>query len=638
MLNKNKDNLHPQDFRNLIIFAIVSILLWSLYEIYVLQPARDNMQKRAHIEKVIAQKELETGVNIIPEVLALPRDEVLNETQRLSFKNDQIFGTINLQGGRIDDLMLAKFHDTLEKKNNVELLSPKDTEYPRFVDFGWISKDANIKLPNAMTRWSISGNDQLSPGNPVILKWDNGQGLVFEREYALDENYAFAVTQSVKNNTAQSVQLFPYGLVTQTGLPEHFQDRWIMHEGPIGFLGEELMQVDYSTVRQSQKIEKDAATGWIGLTDKYWLTALVPQQGDLIKYRFNYSPNIKNKDKGRFQIDYTGRGLDIPAGQMGVNKNHLFAGAKEVLKLDEYEEKLDAPNFNLAVDFGWFWFMTQPFFYILHYLHEAIGNMGIAIICLTVLIRMAVFPLTNTSYRSFAKMKKVSPQIIELRDRHGDDKQKLQQEIIQLYQSEGVNPMAGCLPILIQIPIFFSLYKVFFVTIEMRHAPFFGWIQDLSAPDPTSFVNLFGLLDFTPPSFLMIGVWPCLMLMALLVQKKLNPPPPDKFQRDMMNMFPFFIAYIMSGFASGLVIYWTFSALISIMQQMFIMHRLGVPIYLLGQSEEEEKLEEAVEKGPDVHPLAEMAKEEVEDAMFGNDDDMPEVTPPKPKKSKKRKK
>jgi YidC/Oxa1 family membrane protein insertase len=637
MLN-NKDKMHPQDIRNLIIFGVVSILLWSAFEIFVLQPKKEALMERQRIEQVIAKHEADTGVELVSKPIVRPRNEVIIEADRLKFNNGEIFGTINLVGGRIDDLALSKFYDTLENKNNVVLLSPRDTEHPRFVDYGWVTQDTAIALPDQNTRWGIRGNTELTKDTPVTLVWDNGQGLTFERIYSLDEHYMFRIEQKVINNSGREIQLFPYALVTQTGLPRELNKVWIIHEGPTGFVGNELMQAKYDDMRKEPLRKKNASEGWIGITDKYWLTSIIPPQGELATYRYNYVQNIKDAEKGKYQVDYTGVAMIIPAGGEASSTSHLFSGAKEVLVLDEYEKSLNIPKFNLAVDFGWFWFMTQPFFYILHWLHMHIGNMGVAIILLTIIIRTMVFPLTNTSYRSFAKMKKVSPQIMELRSKYNDDKPRLQQEIVELYSREGVNPMAGCLPILVQIPIFFSLYKVFFITIEMRHAPFVGWIQDLSAPDPTSIFNLFGLLPYEVPAFLMIGVWPCLMLIGMLLQKKLNPPPQDKIQRDMMNIFPFFIVFIMAGFASGLVIYWTFSAFIGILQQMWIMKSLGVPIYLFDKSAAEEKLEKQIEEGVDVHPLAEMVEDDLEEALFGEkDENLPEVSPPKPKKSKKKK-
>ncbi len=637
---KDKDKMHPDDMRNLLIFAFLSILLWSGYEIFILQPKKEAIIKRQQIEKLIAEKEAETGVEIVSKPVVRPRGEVLAQDRRFDFDNGQIGGTISTRGGRIDDLHFDKYFQTMENKDKVVLLSPRDTENPRFIDTGWVAKDQSVRLPDADTIWGLQGNEKLSPGNPVTLVWDNGQGLVFTRTISLDENYMFKIEEAVDNKSGKAVTLYPYGLITQTGIPKEVQNIWIVHEGPIGFLGEELIQSRYPDLKAEGKIEKNADRGWTGITDKYWLTAIIPTPGQMMKFTFNHRPNIKDDAKGRYQVDYTGVAVEIAPGTSGQSQVHVFAGAKEVLKLDAYQKDMNIPNFNLAVDFGWFWFMTMPFFYILHWLHEHVGNMGIAIITLTILIRSAVFPLTNTSYRSFAKMKKVAPLISDLRESYGDDKQKLQEEIVKLYSREGVNPLAGCLPIFVQIPIFFSLYKVFVVTIEMRHAPFFGWIHDLSAPDPTNIFNLFGLIPFDPPSFLHAGVWPCMMLVIMIIQKRLNPPPQDKIQRDMMNIFPFVICYMMASFASGLVIYWTFSGLISIAQQMIIMRSLGVPIYILGQSEEEEKLEKAIDKGPDVHPLAQMAEEEVEKALGDHSEDGapgPEVTPPKPKRKKKKK-
>lgn len=645
---QNNNNMHPHDIRNLIIFGIVSISLWILFEMYVLQPQKERIKERQRIERMIAEKEAETGIDILPRVVVRERDSVLGESGRIRFDNGVVKGSINLRGGRVDDLALKNYFQTLGGDEHVIILSPRDTENPRFVDYGWTSRDDSIRVPDQNTQWNISGNTELSHENPITLIWDNGRGLVFERVFSLDENYMFTVEQRVINTTGRSVQLFPYALITQTGLPREFTNMWIMHEGPIGFIGNELLQVKYDELRKDQRREKTADSGWIGITDKYWLTSIIPPQGVTAKFRYTHTQNLRDPDKGRFQVDYTGSVVEIPAGETASTSSNLFVGAKEVLVLDAYEKSLNIPKFNLAVDFGWFWFMTMPFFYLLHWIGLYVGNMGVAIIVLTLIIRMMVFPLTNTSYRSFAKMKKVSPQIMELRDKYGDDKQKLQQEIVAMYSREGVNPMAGCLPILIQIPIFFSLYKVFFVTIEMRHAPFFGWIKDLSARDPTSLFNLFGLLPYDVPAILMIGVWPCLMLVGMLLQKKLNPPPQDKFQRDLMNIFPFVIVFIMSKFSSGLVIYWAFSAYIGIAQQMLIMRSLGVPIYLFDKegAKKEADMSKALDKGPDIHPLVEMAEDEVEDALFGEtgEDGKPQdgkaekaITPPKRKRSKKKK-
>lgn len=642
----NKDQMHPDDVRNLIIFFVLAAFLYFSYDHYILSPQREALE-------AARTQDAQHGDAVIPDIsesLAakkpVAREDVLAQGDRLSFDNGEIFGTIALRGGRIDDLSFHKYYETLEEKESVTLLAPKQTAHPRYVEYGWVAAEKGVKLPDSKTLWHVRGNTKLTKEEPVTLVWDNGEGLVFERIIALDEHYMFAITQKVTNRSGQALTLYPYSLITQTGLPAGLQGNWIMHEGPIGFIGGKLFELSYKDMRKEGGEDVDAHTGWIGITDKYWLTALVPAQEQNGQYNFRYTGSRDDPDnQGRYQVDYRGAPLVLENGQDVQAQTHLFAGAKQVLLLEKYQKALNIPKFDLAVDFGMFWFMTKPFFYLLHFLGKLTGNMGVAIILLTILIRGGVFPLTNTSYRSFAKMKKVSPQILELRNKYGDDKQKLQQELVKVYEKEGVNPMAGCLPIIAQIPIFFALYKTLFVTIEIRHAPFFGWIQDLSAPDPTSVFNLFGLIPWDPPGFLMIGVWPCVMLVAMIIQKKLNPPPQDQLQRDMANYFPFMIAFILSGFASGLVIYWAFSAVIGVIQQMIIMRSLGVPIHLFGETKEDKAMEEAVEKGPAVHPLIEMVEDDAEEALFGDGDDTDdsngasskEIKKPKPKKSKKKK-
>ena len=399
-------------------------------------------------------------------------------------------------------------------------------------------------------------------------------------------------------------------------------------EGVIGFVGDEFVETGYKKVRKTRRDEIKADKGWMGITDKYWLTGIIPPQQQSMTFAYSYSgtpPAKKKKDKGLYQTDFTGTAIKLAPGQSANLQSHVIAGAKKVLELEAYSRQLGAPRMDLAVNFGWFWFMSKPFFYALHYLGKLTGNFGLAIIFFTILIRMSVFPLTNASFKSFAKMKKVAPQIGALKKKHGDDKQKLQQELMEMYKREGVNPMAGCIPMIIQIPIFFALYKVLFVTIEMRHAPFYGWITDLSAPDPTSVFNLFGLIPWDPPSILQIGVWPCLMLLTMIIQRKLNPPPTDPIQRDMANYFPFVMAFMMSQFAAGLVIYWTFSAFMSIMQQMIIMTRMDVPIYLFGQSPDEKAL---ADDGDKTEPLEDIEGEAVEEVKT----EPKTISPPKPKK------
>lgn len=637
LFNDNQNQMDPKELKRLFIFFVLAVCIYFTYDHFVLKPQGEAM-KQAQIEqaKLAKEKAEKVAKGIITEEKILPRDEVISTAQRIEIDNGEVFGSISVTGGRLDDIALHEYFETIEKKENVHLLSPNKTEEPRYIDYGWVSSDSKIAVPDAKTSWSILGNDKLSKDSPVTLVWDNGAGLRFERVIALDEHYMFNITQKVSNNSGADVTLYPFGLISQQGVPEDFFKSWLQHEGPIGYIGEELQEISYKNLRKDPKETIEADQGWIGMGEKYWLTALIPPQGQNIKYSFNYKGSREDKEnKGRYQVDFVGSALTLTPGQSGEIESRLFSGAKKYLLLNDYEKDLNIPKFDLAVNFGWFWFLSKPFFYALHYIGLMIGNLGFAIILVTILIRGAVFPLTNTSYRSFAKMKKVTPLVADLREKHGDDKQKLQQELMLLYQREGVNPMAGCFPILFQIPIFFALYKVLFVTIEIRHAPFIGWIQDLSAPDPTSIFNLFGLIPWEPPKMLMIGIWPCVMLVAMIVQKSLNPPPADKLQADMMKVFPFIITYALSRFASGLVIYWTFSAIIGVLQQMIIMRSLNVPIHLFGQTEDEKK----VADGPAVHPLVEMVEEEVEEALFDHDDDTPPptITPPKPKKKKKKK-
>lgn len=640
MKGPDKNQMHPDDIRNLFIFFALSILVYFGWKFFVMDPNLEAANKARMAQMELAKIEQPVDALGTQQGQVKERKDVISATsaERIKIKNGRVSGSILLQGARIDDITLSEYFKTKEQQENVAVLSPNGSEFPRYVEHGWISADKNIQVPDSKTRWSADSSI-LSADRPVTLYWQNPQGIRFEREFSIDENYMITVKQNVINNSGRKVTLHPYALVSQQGIPPDYQGVWVSHEGFVGYAGG-YERASYKAVRKEGSKAVQADDGWFGITDKYWLTALVPPQGENVKYSMKYSgppPAKGQKDTGRYQADYTAAALVLEPGKSGEVQSHVFSGAKKVLLLKEYDKTLNIPSFDLAVDFGWFWPLGIPFFYILHYMGQLTGNMGIAIILLTVCIRGGVFPLTNVSYKSFGKMKKVAPQTAELRKKYGDDKQKLQEELMKMYQREGVNPMAGCLPMLIQIPIFFALYKVIFVTIEIRHAPFFGWIQDLSLPDPTSIFNLFGIIPWDPPAALMVGVWPCLMLVGMLIQKKLNPPPQDPLQRDMATYFPFVITYMLSRFASGLVIYWTFSAYIGIIQQIIIMRNMGVPIHLFGETEEEKELDEAIEKGPAVHPLVGMAEDEVEDALFGDDDGAP---PPKikPRKNKKKKK
>ncbi len=505
------------------------------------------------------------------------RAQVLAATPRVAIETPRLKGSITLKGGRIDDLTLADFFETLDKNSKpITLLNPRGVSNAYFAEFGWIAAAAKdggkaAKVPDADTVWTASSRT-LTPDAPVTLTWDNGQGLVFSRTYEIDKNFMFKITQAVANKGTGAVELFPYGLVSRQGTPET-SGFYILHEGLLGVNGGELTEVDYDDL-QEKKLESSTGTGgWIGITDKYWLTALVPNKDAEVTKRYVYR---KAGVVDTYQVDFLGTGVTIAPGATNSAENRLFAGAKQVKILDGYEESLGIERFDLAIDWGWFYFLTRPIFYGLLWLEVHVGNLGLAILLLTVGLKLAFFPLANKSYESMSKMKKLQPEMVKLRERYGDDKVKLNEEMMALYKREGTNPASGCLPILLQIPVFFALYKVLFVTIEMRHAPFYGWIQDLSAPDPTNLFTLFGAIAWTPPDVLHLGVWPLLMGISMFLQQKLNPQPTDPTQAKIMMFLPVVFTFLLAKFPAGLVIYWTWNNLLSIAQQWVIMRKMGV--------------------------------------------------------------
>lgn len=636
---QQKDKMHPEDLRNLIIFGILSIMLWLSYDHFILKPKMEAMRAAQAIQQEVAlEAQVENGMAV---AIERPRAEIVSEGARVSVNNDLVFGSINLQGARFDDLGLKEHYKTVERLENSVVLSPSGAPHPKYIEHGWVSPDKNLKVPTAKSRWHLVAGKTLSPNSPITLRWNNGRGLVFEDVVLLNEDYLFTVVRRVVNKTRSAVTLYPYSLIAQRGIPEDFLGRWVVHEGPIGYFDDDLVEESYGKMEDDPTITKTATKGWIGLTSKNWHTALMPDQKSEVKFRMSYTKAIVTDAKDRYQTDITGAAMTAQAGGMIESTVHFYAGAKKLDLLAKYEEQLNIPHFDLAVDFGWFYFLTRPFFAIINFFYGFVGNFGVAIILFTVILRIVVFPLANTSFKSFAKMRKIGPQMNDLRDKYKDDKTKLQQELVKLYQKEKVNPMAGCLPILIQIPIFFSLFKVLSNTIEMRHAPFFGWIQDLSAPDPTSVFNLFGALPFTPPSFMMIGAWPCMMLVTMIIQRKLSPPPTDKFQAQLIAAMPWLMTFVLAQFAAGLVIYWTFNNLFSVIQQYIIMRSMGVEVDLIGNILGKNKDKEATPiEG--VHVEAAMIEEEIEDALGIGHDDTPEksikkISKPKPKKSKKKK-
>ena len=493
-------------------------------------------------------------------------DEAVSQDSRIDIKNAALTGSIRVKGARLDNLLLEKYKQTLDADSpDVELLYPAKTAAPYYAEFGWLSSDSSLKMPDRDTMWTVKGQ-QLTPETPVVLEWNNGQGLKFIRKISLDQNYIFNIQQDVENNTGRSVTLFPYGLLNRK-LDNLNAATSVVHEGLIGVVDDTLKEVKYKDLVDSKAKEFKTSQGWAGFTDRYWFTAFIldGQTANTIKF--------SSTAKDTFQADYVGSPLSVASGSVATNTVKLFAGAKEIKLLDKYTKSLNIPKFDLAVDFGWYYFLTKPFFYILDFLYNFIGNMGWAILLFAALLRLAMFPVANKSYDSMSKMKKIQPKIKELQEKYGDDKMKLQQATMEMYRKEKINPAAGCLPMLIQIPVFFSLYKVLNIAIEIRHAPFIGWIKDLSAPDP---LVLSAILHFPVPSLLNIGVWPIIMGITMFIQQKLNPTPTNKDQARMFALMPVIFTFMLGHFASGLVIYWTLSNVLSIIQQKAIMRKNGV--------------------------------------------------------------
>ncbi|HYU12307.1 MAG TPA: membrane protein insertase YidC, partial [Stellaceae bacterium] len=507
--------------------------------------------------------------------------------KRVRINTPRLHGSVALTGGRIDDLTLATYHDTVDPKSpEVVLLWPSSTKDPYFAEFGWVAGASGTKVPGPETPWTASGGP-LTPNGPLTLTWDNGGGLIFTRTISVDDNYMFTVRDAVRNTGSQPVNLIAYSLISRTGTPPS-TGFYISHEGLAGYLGSHVFgggtgflwlgdNDTYANLLPEKPREYTSAGGWLGFTDKYWLTALVPPQDETVKARFTH---VVENGIDRYQADYLGPAVIVPADGTAATSSRFFAGAKEVTLLDAYRDA-GIPKFDLAIDWGLYYFITKPIFFTLEFFYRVLGNFGLGILLLTLAIKLLFFPLANKSYAAMSKMKLLQPEMQKIRERFPDDKARQQQEIMAMYKKVGANPLAGCLPIVIQIPVFFSLYKVLFVTIEMRHAPFFGWIHDLSAPDPSSFANLFWLLPFSPAElpmigpFLEIGAWPLIMGVTMYLQQKLNPQPVDPVQARMFMLLPIVFTYMLSGFPAGLVIYWAWNNLLSIAQQWTIMHRAG---------------------------------------------------------------
>lgn len=516
----------------------------------------------------------------------LTREAALSRVQRVAIDTPKLSGSIALQGARIDDVVLKTYRETVDPRSpNIVLFSPSGGPNAYYAEFGWVGAAGTaVKLPNAETVWTAQGG-RLTPDTPLTLTWDNGEGLTFRRQIAVDTESMFTITDSVENKSADAVSLLPYGLVSRHGKPV-VQGFFILHEGLIGVLGNQgLQEVGYDALDKEPvlggtvrgKVWRGATGGFVGITDKYWAAAVIPEQAQAFDARMTTAGTTAPRS---YQADILGEARSAAPGASLSATTRLFAGPKEVAVIDGYEQSLGIRNFDLMIDWGWFYFITKPLFVALDWFFKLTGNFGVAILLVTVLIKIVFFPLANKSYASMAKMKGVQPEMIAIRDRHADDKMRQQQELMALYKREKINPLAGCWPVLLQIPVFFALYKVLFITIEMRHSPFFGWIRDLAAPDPTSLFNLFGLLPYQVPDFLLVGVWPLIMGATMFVQMKMNPEPTDPIQKQIFSWMPVLFTFMLATFPAGLVIYWSWNNFLSILQQGYIMKKHGTKIEL----------------------------------------------------------
>ncbi|MCC5778558.1 membrane protein insertase YidC [Nitratireductor sp. B36] len=585
--------------RNFLITIALSVLILTLWQVFYMNPRIEEQRQAAQIEERQAAETAPAAASSSGEISDIPapsggegavpgstnpsaapldRAAAVAGSARVKIETPRISGSINLTGARLDDLLLKDYRVTVEKDSpNIQLLNPSTGPDGYYVETGYVGGEAAGTLPGPSTEWTLAEGETLTPSSPVTLSFTNEKGLTFKRTFSVDENYMFTVSDTVENASGAPVALRNYGRTTRIGTPKT-SGIYILHEGLIGVTGEEgLQEIDYSDVEEEKRITPAMSSdGWLGITDKYWAVTMVPQNGREFQPRYTYSGD----GKPRYQADYLTDEITVADGASATSELMVFAGAKEVNVVDAYEEDRGIRKFELLIDWGWFYFITKPMFYLIDWLFKLLGNFGVAILATTVVVKLIFFPLANKSYKSMANMKKVQPAMMEIREKYADDKMKQQQAMMELYKKEKINPIAGCWPILIQIPVFFALYKVLYVTIEMRHAPFFGWIQDLSAPDPTSVFNLFGLLPYDVPTFLMIGVWPLIMGITMFLQMRMNPTPPDPTQAMIFNWMPVIFTFMLATFPAGLVIYWAWNNFLSIVQQGVIMKRQGAKIEL----------------------------------------------------------
>lgn len=591
----------PDNQKNLLLAIILSVGVLLAWQLLYAGPKLKEEQERTRRSQQQTSGETVSGAPALPNAPGqskavpgsiasgapaapvLTREAALAGTPRIALETPSLRGSIALKGARIDDLALVKYRETIDPKSpNIVLFAPAEAPSAYFAEHGWIAPAGSTqKMPDRESLWQAASNQSLTPERPLVLTWDNGQGLKFRRTIAVDTDYMFTLTDEIENTTGADVALYPYARIFRYGTPT-VQGFYILHEGPIGVLGDAgLQELSYSEMLKEGggKAFDKVAGGWLGFTDKYWAATLIPNQSET--YRGSLTGRAAaGGQKESYQADYLADAVTVPAGAKKSVESRLFAGARHVQMVENYASTYKIKKFDLLIDWGWFYFITRPLFYLIHWLHQLLGNFGLAILAVTVMVKLAFFPLANKSYESMAKMKKLQPEMERIRDRMKDDKAGQQRALMELYQKEKINPLAGCLPILIQIPVFFALYKVLFVTIDMRQAPFYGWIKDLSAPDPTSIFNLFGLLPYAVPDFLHVGVWPIIMGLTMWLQMQLNPQQPDPIQQQIFNWMPVIFTFLLASFPAGLVIYWAWNNILSLIQQYIIMRRLNVDVPL----------------------------------------------------------
>ncbi|MGO4438717.1 membrane protein insertase YidC [Rhizobium sp. RAF56] len=580
--------------RNYFIAIALSVLIVFGWQFFYMNPrieAQRKAQEAAQTQQVQQSEQSKQAQPGQPAQTAAPagalpaggatpttisREAALEQSKRVAIETEALSGSIDLTSGRIDDLRLKRYRETVEKDSPIiALLNPADTTDGYFAELGYIAGDASGSAPGPTTQWTLSGGDKLTEKTPVTLTYTNDKGVTFSRTISVDQNYMFSIDDKITNAGQQPVSLSSYGRITRNNKPAT-PSTYVLHEGFIGVIDNSLMESKYAAVEKENVTAPQSTGGWLGITDKYWAATLIPPQTTPFDARFSHFTD----GQPRFQADYRAVPFTVAPGQSVDVKNLVFAGAKVVPLVDAYKDTYSIPRFDRLIDWGWFYFITKPMFKLMDFFYHFFGNFGIAILLTTIVVKLLFFPLASKQYASMANMKRMQPKMEELKAKFGDDKMALQQATMQLYKDEKINPLAGCWPIALQIPIFFSLYKVIYITIEMRHAPFFGWIRDLSAPDPTSIVNLFGLLPFAAPTILHLGVWPLIMGVTMFVQMRMNPTPPDPTQAMIFNWMPLVFMFMLASFPAGLVIYWAWNNTLSVIQQSIIMRRHGVKVEL----------------------------------------------------------